>query len=108
MIVCFWPSGSFLRTERGDSSQLHSSKELCVNSKAKLRRASKHGDLPENSQWSQRSVICVNYHNVVSDPHRFIVREYSFDHEEKKQQELTQLSTYKKEQYVSQIFCPSL
>ncbi|KAM4542791.1 V-type proton ATPase subunit C 1-B [Odontesthes bonariensis] len=30
---------------------------------------------------------------------KFIVREYSFDLEEKKQQELTQLSTHKKEQY---------
>ncbi|XP_072220916.1 V-type proton ATPase subunit C 1-B [Leuresthes tenuis] len=30
---------------------------------------------------------------------KFIVREYSFDHEEKKQHELTQLSTNKKEQY---------
>uniref|UniRef100_A0A3B5AYB8 V-type proton ATPase subunit C n=1 Tax=Stegastes partitus TaxID=144197 RepID=A0A3B5AYB8_9TELE len=33
---------------------------------------------------------------------KFIVREYSFDLEEKKQQEMKQLSVHKKEQYVSQ------
>ncbi|XP_044021857.1 V-type proton ATPase subunit C 1-B isoform X2 [Siniperca chuatsi] len=37
--------------------------------------------------------------NVAYDPHRFTVREYSFDLEEKKQQEMKQLSVHKKEQY---------
>lgn len=45
--------------------------------------------------------MCVNYHSVAYDPHRFTVREYSFDLEEKKQQEMKQLSVHKKEQYVS-------
>lgn len=42
---------------------------------------------------------------MACDPHRFIVREYSFDQEEKRQQEMKQLSVRKKEQYVSQTSC---
>ncbi|KAM7376612.1 hypothetical protein PAMP_006335 [Pampus punctatissimus] len=37
--------------------------------------------------------------NVAYDPHRFTVREYSFDLEEKQQQEMKQLGVHKKEQY---------
>lgn len=42
------PSGSCMKMERREFSQLHFSKELCVNSKPKPRRASKQDGLPEN------------------------------------------------------------
>ena len=86
-------------------SRSHFSNEPCANSKPKPRRASKQDGLPENTPPSQSCVVCVNYHSVASDPHRFIVREYSFDLEEKRQQEMKRLSADKKEQYVSQTLC---
>lgn len=46
--------------------------------------------------------MCVTYHSVVY-PHRFIVREYSFDMEEQMHEEIQQLAVHKKEQYVSLI-----
>lgn len=97
-----WLSGSFMRTERGESSQWHFSKELCVNSKPKPRKASKQDGVIENTQYSQICVVCLNYQSVASGPHRFFVRDYSFDLEEQKQREIMQLSFHKKEQYVSQ------
>lgn len=54
---------------------------------------------------SQICVVCVNYHSVVSDPLRFIVREYSYDLEEQMQEETKQLAVHKKEQYVSRASC---
>lgn len=97
-----WLSGSCMRTERGESSQWHFSKELCVNSKPKPRKASKQDGVTENTQYSQICVVCLNYQSVASGPHRFFVRDYSFDLEEQKQREIMQLSFHKKEQYVSQ------
>lgn len=76
-----------------------------MNSKPKPRRASKQDGLPENTPSSQSCVICVNYHSVAYDPHRFTVREYNFELEEEKQQEMKKLSVHKKEQYVSQTSC---
>lgn len=99
---CAWPSGNCTRMEREAFSQLHFSKELCVNSKPEPTRASKQDGLPENTTSSQSCAVCVNYHSVAYDPHRFTVREYSSDLEEKQQQEMKQLSLHKKEQYVSQ------
>lgn len=97
-----WLSASCMRTERGESSQWHFSKELCVNSKPKPRKASKQDGVTENTQYSQICVVCLNYQSVASGPHRFFVRDYSFDLEEQKQREIMQLSFHKKEQYVSQ------
>lgn len=100
---CVWPSGSCTRMPREAFSQLHCSKEPYVNSKPKPKRASKQDGLQENTPSSQSCVVCVNYHSVAYDPHRFTVREYSFDLEEKRHQEMQQLSVHKKEQYVSQF-----
>ena len=88
--------------EREAFSLLYFSKELCVNSKPKPKRASKQDGLPENITSSQSCVVCVNYQSVAYDPHRFTVREYSFDLEEKQQQVMKRLRVHKKEQYVSQ------
>uniref|UniRef100_A0A3Q2WV55 V-type proton ATPase subunit C n=1 Tax=Haplochromis burtoni TaxID=8153 RepID=A0A3Q2WV55_HAPBU len=53
----------------------------------------------KNTQYSQICVVCLNYQSVASGPHRFFVRDYSFDLEEQKQREIMQLSFHKKEQY---------
>lgn len=73
-----------------------------MNSKPKPRKASKQDGVTENTQYSQICVVCLNYQSVASGPHRFFVRDYSFDLEEQKQREIMQLSFHKKEQYVSQ------
>lgn len=51
---------------------------------------------------SDRAAVSVIDHSTASDPHRFTLREYSFDLEEEKLQERKQLSVYKNEQYVIQ------
>ncbi|TNN52039.1 V-type proton ATPase subunit C 1-A [Liparis tanakae] len=68
------PSGSCTRTEREAFSPSHCSKELCVNSKPKPGRAT-------------------------YDPYRFTVREYSFELEAQKEQEMRRRSVHKKEQH---------
>lgn len=73
-----------------------------MNSKPKPRKASKQDGVTENTQYSQICVVCLNYQSVASGPHRFFVRDYSFDLEEQKQREIMQLGFHKKEQYVSQ------
>lgn len=100
-----WPSGNCTRIKTGEFFQLHFSKKICLNSKQKPSTTSKQDELHDRGFSCQMCVVCVNYHSAVSDPHRFIVREYSYDLEEQMHEETKQLAVHKKEQYVSGASC---
>ena len=63
--------------------------------------------MPENRLSAQSRVVCVDYHSVARCPHRFTVREYNFDMDERQRLEMKQLGVDKREQYVSEyiVYC---